>query len=273
MSFYEKSCYIFLPMVLTLSNIKETVAAMQSIFDVFGLLMPIFQHKNVNLCWRLSRWLCQANMQQIKHKGLPMSKIYQNQNLSGEAATTNGVRARCVNIVPIGFESLSVPYMTLETRLPADPAILFLPIRLTVVQNATITSTSIWTIWPCPEAVIHTGSFQWRYDWSSKMDCRTARHHGICGETIEFLFPGLRFRTGLKRRGEKSEAAIRTDYIDHALSDFSGYIAADELYDGPFCVLFIVDNHKFKRLYYEVLDHDPTNGDIKRFFGCFEPVA
>jgi hypothetical protein len=27
------------------------------------------------------------------------------------------------------------------------------------------------------------------------------------------------------------------------LADFSGYIAADELYDGPFCILSIVDNH------------------------------
>ena len=54
--------------------------------------------------------------------------------------------------------------------------------------------------------------------------------------------------------------------------DFSGYIAADELYDGPFCVLFIVDNHKFNRLYYEVLDHNPTNEDITRFFRCFKQM-
>jgi hypothetical protein len=53
------------------------------------------------------------------------------------------------------------------------------------------------------------------------------------------------------------------------LTDFSGYIAVDELYDGPFCVLSIVDNHNFKRLLYEVLDHDPTHEDIKRFFGWF----
>jgi hypothetical protein len=104
------------------------------------------------------------------------------------------------------------------------------------------------------------------------MDCRTARHRGIYGETIEYLYRGVQFRTGLKRRGKKSEAAIITDYIDHALSDFSSYIAADELYDGPFCVLFIVDNHNFKRLYYEVLDQDPTNEDIKRFFGRFKQM-
>lgn len=53
------------------------------------------------------------------------------------------------------------------------------------------------------------------------------------------------------------------------LTDFSGYIAADELYDGPFCVLSIVDNRTFRRITYEVLDHDPTHADIERFFGRF----
>ena len=51
---------------------------------------------------------------------------------------------------------------------------------------------------------------------------------------------------------------------------FSGYIAADELYDGPFCVLSIVDNRTFKRLIYEVLDHDPTHQDMRRFFQRFQ---
>jgi hypothetical protein len=56
------------------------------------------------------------------------------------------------------------------------------------------------------------------------------------------------------------------------LADFSGYIAADELYDGPFCVLSIVDNHTFKRLIYEVLDHDPSHDDIRRFFRRFQAI-
>jgi len=64
--------------------------------------------------------------------------------------------------------------------------------------------------------------------------------------------------------GEKTEVEVKSEYIDEALSEFSGYIAADELYDGPFCVLFIVDNRKFNRLYYEVLDHNPTHEDSYR---------
>jgi hypothetical protein len=83
------------------------------------------------------------------------------------------------------------------------------------------------------------------------------------------LFRGLRFRTGSRRRGKKTEERITTEYLDGALADFSGYIAADELYDGPFCVLSIVDNHNFRRLIYEVLDHDPTHDDMIRFFRRF----
>ncbi len=53
------------------------------------------------------------------------------------------------------------------------------------------------------------------------------------------------------------------------MATFSGYIAVDELYDGPFCVLSLVDNRTFKRLVYEVLDHDPTHADITRFLRRF----
>lgn len=60
--------------------------------------------------------------------------------------------------------------------------------------------------------------------------------------------------------------------MDNALADFSGHIAADELYDGPFCVLSIVDNHRFRRLIYEVLDHNPSEEDITHFFTRFQDV-
>ena len=58
-----------------------------------------------------------------------------------------------------------------------------------------------------------------------------------------------------------------TDFLDWALADFSGYVAADELYDGPFCILSAVDNRCYKRLLYDVLDHDPTHEDIRAFLG------
>jgi transposase len=62
---------------------------------------------------------------------------------------------------------------------------------------------------------------------------------------------------------------MASDDFAWALADFSGYIAADELYDGPFGVLSIVDNRRFTRLLYDVLDHHPTHGDIRSFFRRF----
>jgi hypothetical protein len=59
------------------------------------------------------------------------------------------------------------------------------------------------------------------------------------------------------------------EHLDWALKDFSGYIAADELYDGPFCILSIVDNRTFKRITYQVLSRDPNRDDITAFFGRF----
>jgi len=83
------------------------------------------------------------------------------------------------------------------------------------------------------------------------------------------LSPGPPFRTGSRLGGKKAEARIEADYLEWALADFSGYIAADELYDGPYCVLSIVDNRTFKRITYRVLDHDPTHDDIREFFTAF----
>ena len=54
------------------------------------------------------------------------------------------------------------------------------------------------------------------------------------------------------------------------MAHFSGYLAADELYDGPFCVLSVVDNRAFSRLSFSVLEHDPTHDDIRRFLGDFK---
>jgi hypothetical protein len=48
-----------------------------------------------------------------------------------------------------------------------------------------------------------------------------------------------------------------TEFLDWALADFSGYVAADEL--------SAVDNRCYKRMLYDVLDHDPTHDDIRAF--------
>ena len=104
------------------------------------------------------------------------------------------------------------------------------------------------------------------------MAYRIDRLPGICGEITASLSPLPRSKTGWKRGEKRAADCITEDYLDTALTDFSGYIAADELYDGPFCILSIVDNHRFKRLIYDVLDHNPTEDDITRFFTRFRDI-
>lgn len=64
-------------------------------------------------------------------------------------------------------------------------------------------------------------------------------------------------------------ATLSGSYLDEALADFSGYLAIDEVYDGPFCILSAVDNRRYNRLTFSVLDHDPTHDDIRSFLGEF----
>jgi hypothetical protein len=97
------------------------------------------------------------------------------------------------------------------------------------------------------------------------MVCPIALRHGISGATTACSSLTPPSRTGLRRRGKKSAEHAEAGYLDWALKGFSGYVAADELYDGPFCILSAVDSRKQRRLIYEVLDHDPTHADIRAF--------
>jgi len=199
-------------------------------------------------------------------------RIYLSQNLSNTAATLSADFVRTATAAPTAFAFAHADCTIWETLLPDGPANWLLPTPSIAALNATATSTQIWTIWPFPEAIILTVWWPQQCGLSWKTACHTGRHPGIYGVNTESLFHGLRFRTGSRQRGKKAESFIQTKYLDDALKDFSGYIAADELYDGPFCVLFIVDNHKFRRLYYQVLDHNPNNEDITRFFQRFKQI-
>ena len=59
-------------------------------------------------------------------------------------------------------------------------------------------------------------------------------------------------------------------YLAKALARFSGYLAIDEVYDGPFCVLCVVDNRAFNRLACAVLDHAPKHEDVLAFLAGFK---
>src|SRR5215471_18916806 len=88
---------------------------------------------------------------------------------------------------------------------------------------------------------------------------------GTSGATTASLSLLPRSRTGSRLGGKKAQARMDTDFLDWALADFSGYVAADELYDGPCCMLSAVDNRRYKRILSDVLDHDPTHDNIRAF--------
>ena len=102
------------------------------------------------------------------------------------------------------------------------------------------------------------------------MGWRIAMQVGTSGAMIEFLSLSPPSRIGWRLGGKRASEGWERDYLDWALADFSGYLAADELYDGPFCILSIVDNCTFKRLFFQVLDHDPNHEDMIAFFGRFQ---
>src|SRR5437588_9516971 len=112
--------------------------------------------------------------------------------------------------------------------------------------------------------------FLGRAGWWWRMGWPINQPVGIYCEIIAVLFPSPPSKTGWRAGGKKAASHMEGSYLDWALADFSGYIAADELYDGPFCVLFVVDNRTFKRLLYQVLDHDPGHKDIEAFLRRFE---
>ena len=53
------------------------------------------------------------------------------------------------------------------------------------------------------------------------------------------------------------------------MADFSSYLAIDEVYDGPFCILSVVDNRRYNRVAFRVLEHDPTQEDVLAFLTKF----
>jgi Transposase len=65
-------------------------------------------------------------------------------------------------------------------------------------------------------------------------------------------------------------ASLSTTYLDEALADFSGYLAIDEVYDGPFCILSVVDNRRYNRLAFRVLDHKPIHKNVLAFLREFK---
>jgi Transposase len=102
------------------------------------------------------------------------------------------------------------------------------------------------------------------------MACPTKPPVGTCGATTASSSPTPPSRTGSRRLGKKKLDSISTTYLNEALADFSGYLAIDEVYDGPFCILSVVDNRRYNRLAFRVLEDDPTQDDVLAFLTKFK---
>ena len=211
-------------------------------------------------------------MLQIVHKGSPIRANYPNPSSSIVRATTGaGVAPSAVRVVTATVGGAA----RFMIWAPCDPGVRGIFTSYTPNTAArTVISISMRT---CPTLrylarITPRGLLSRRYGRWWRTDCPTGPHPGTCGETIEYSCHLPPSRTGSRRRGKKASQRVEHEYLNWALCEFSGYIAADELYDGPFCVLSIVDNCTFRRLIYEVLDHDPTKKDIERFFTRFKAV-
>jgi hypothetical protein len=145
-----------------------------------------------------------------------------------------------------------------------------LPFPAIAAWVVAVVSPWICPTWPCPSACTPTASNSGLSVWSSRTGCLTGLLPGTSGVTTKSSSPTPPSRTGSRRPGGKKVETIKTDYLDKALADFSGYLAIDEVYDGPFCILSIVDNRRYNRLAFRVLDHAPTKDDIRDFLKVFK---
>src|SRR5262249_58788423 len=122
------------------------------------------------------------------------------------------------------------------------------PTPSTAAAPAASASAPTCRTWPRRAATTPTGSSAWRCAWWPRTACPTGRPPGTWGLTTASSSPSPPRRTGSRRRGEKADARAEADHLGWALADFSGYLAADELYDGPFCVLSAVHARRQPRV-------------------------
>src|SRR5262249_26226664 len=221
--------------------------------------------------WPRRALLClvPASICQIPPRASRALKIFPKQRSSDAVATIHVSLARDAGNRAFAIGRAPGCCTTWATSSLVDPATSNSSIRNTVAPSATDSSTRTRPNMLRPNPATPIGSFLWPCDWSWRMACPIKPPAGIGGAIIGFLSPSPPSKTGWRPGGKKAARQMWTTYLDWGLAGFSGYIAADELYDGPFCVLSIVDNRTFKRLLYQVLDHDPDHADITTFFHRF----
>jgi hypothetical protein len=197
------------------------------------------------------------------------SRICPSPRFAARAGITADGRAPVAAIALTATDSSVAPSTTSAIPLPDGPAIASWSTPSTIASAAANTSTPTLLTWLHPAVTTLDMSSTPPFAWSSRTAYHIAPPVGASGAITVCLSLTPRSRTGSRTGGKKAARRINADYLEWALSDFSGFIAADELYDGPFCILSIVDNRTFTRLAYKVLNHNPTKRDIEAFFRRF----
>jgi hypothetical protein len=192
-------------------------------------------------------------------------KIYPNRWSNNGRETIARAPVRNAAECPRAAVGVSAFFTMLAASAKIVRAICISPTRNIGALSVNFTSTRTCPILRRPEVITPNASFPWPCAWWSRTACPIDSPPGTSGAIIVFSFPTPPSRTGSRLREKKAEQNEEA-YLDWALTDFSGYIAADELYDGPFCVLSVVDSRQQRRLLFEVLDHAPTHADIEQFF-------
>ena len=198
------------------------------------------------------------------------SRIFPSHASNAVAAIIRPADARTAAAEPDATALAHALCTTLATRVPAARSISSSLTPSITVASATVTSPSISPTWPGPSAITPAVSRSWLSASWPRMVWPTKPPPGASGVTIVSSSPWPPSRTGSRRPGEKKVDSISTTYLDKALADFSGYLAIDEMYDGPFCVLSVVDNRRYNRLAFRVLEHDPSQEDIRAFLSEFK---
>jgi hypothetical protein len=188
----------------------------------------------------------------------------------GEAAITALGVAPAVAFALDAMPALRAPCMIWVTRVRVVPSIWSSVTPSITAAPAITTSLSSCLTWPGPSAITPAASRTWLSDWLLRTVCLTKAPVGTSGATSASSFPSPPSRTGSKRLAKKKWDTLQTDYLDEALADFSGYLAIDEVYDGSFCILSVVDNRRYNRLSCRVLDHKPTQDAVRTYLKKFK---
>ena len=200
----------------------------------------------------------------------PVSKTFPNRAAIVAAVTGQHDPARAVATAPAAMPWAAARSMTSGMLGPTVPWT-WLSLSPAIAASAVAVASPVtFPTWLCLTAATPAASSNGPSGSSSKMACRTRPQVGTCGAITASSSLGPPSRTGSRRLGKKKVDSISTTYLDEALADFSGYPAIDEVYDGPFCILSVVDNRRYNRLAFRVLEHDPTQEDVLAFLTKFK---